>query len=216
MEIPFWAENPNILLNVSELYPSESMTYPQKLNAVSRDIILLSLLGFYFTRNMRLLVIGSLTLAAIWYLYYYKNRDGFEERDVVKILEKKLPNDLFAPPISHNPFQNVLLTDYEHAADKKPAPPSYNQQINEKILSQTKQMILEENPEQPYITDKLFAGLDDDLAFEQSMRQFYSMPSTTIPNDQATFAEFCYGSMVSCKEGNSFACARNITNHVNN
>jgi hypothetical protein len=81
------------------------------------------------------------------------------------------------------------------------------------ILKQTKNMILETNPEQPHITNKLFKGLDDDLAFEQSMRPFYSMPNTTIPNDQTAFAEFCYGSMISCKEGNSFACARNKGNH---
>jgi 1-deoxy-D-xylulose-5-phosphate reductoisomerase len=47
------------------------------------------------------------------------------------------------------------------------------------------------------------------LTFEQSMRQFYSNPATLTPDDQQAFAEFCYGSMISCAEGNKFACARN-------
>jgi hypothetical protein len=69
------------------------------------------------------------------------------------------------------------------------------------------------NPEQPKISTKLFKSLEDNLAFEQSMRPFYSNPSTTIPNDQNAFAEFCYGSMVSCKEGNQLACTRNLPRH---
>ena len=57
--------------------------------------------------------------------------------------------------------------------------------------------------------------LGEQFVFEQSLRPFHSNPSTTIPNDQQGFAEFCYGSMVSCKEGNMFACARNLARHTN-
>ena len=39
------------------------------------------------------------------------------------------------------------------------------------------------------------------------MRNFYSMPSQ-IPNDQKAFADFCFGSMTSCKEGNTDACSK--------
>ena len=69
------------------------------------------------------------------------------------------------------------------------------------------------NPTFPNMTEKLFASLDDHFEFEQSARQFYSNPSTTIPNDQGAFAEFCYGEMISCKEGNMFACARDAPRH---
>jgi len=70
-------------------------------------------------------------------------------------------------------------------------------------------------PTTPGNTEKLFRDVNDQLTFEQSMRPFMSNPATTIPNDQGAFAQFCYGSMVSCKEGNLFACARN-TSHYNN
>ena len=71
------------------------------------------------------------------------------------------------------------------------------------------------NPSQPDLADKLFRDLGEQYVFEQSLRPFYSTASSTIPNDQQAFAEFCYGSMVSCKEGNPFACARNLTRHTN-
>ena len=44
--IPFWSDNPNILLSndfMFELFPVEAMSFEQKLNAISRTVILLSL-----------------------------------------------------------------------------------------------------------------------------------------------------------------------------
>ena len=107
------------------------------------------------------------------------------------------------------------MTDYDYNPHKKPAPPSFNVNVNDDILNQAKQNVIDCNPGQPDIADKLFRDLGDQLVFEQSMRPFYSTASTTIPNDQTSFAEFCYGSMISCKEGNKFACARNLSRHTN-
>jgi hypothetical protein len=227
-QVPFWGEDPNVILDfkyITELYPSDTMTPSQKLNAITRSVIILTIVGSFFTSPFRLWIISLITLAAVWYLHYHQTttkRVKFEDEaftnkdDVKKVIERKeLPQDIFSNPQSNNPFGNTLLTDYDKADQKKPAPPSYNKRINDKIVSQTKQTILDNNPEQPHITNRLFSGLDDDLAFEQSMRPFYTMPNTTIPNDQNAFAEFCYGSMISCKEGNEFACARNMTRHTN-
>lgn len=225
--IPFWGEDPNVLFDiqyVTEFYPSDTMTQAQKLNAITRTVIIMTVAGSFFTNYFRLWVIALMTLAAIWYLYYYQSKvkkvrfaENFTNEEKVKetMTSQELPQDLFDAPKPNNPFGNPLLTDFNNAENKKPAPPSYNKRINDKIVTQSKQSILDNNPEQPYITNKLFSGLDDNLAYEQSMRPFYSLPNTTIPNDQTAFADFCYGSMVSCKEGNAFACARNLTNHMN-
>ena len=45
--------------------------------------------------------------------------------------------------------------------------------------------------------------------FEESMIPFHTYANTQIPNDQASFADFCYGGMVSGKEGNDFALLQN-------
>jgi len=117
------------------------------------------------------------------------------------------------PPESHNPLGNVMLTDYDYNPNKKPAPPSYTDSVENDILTQAKKMVVEANPGQPDIADKLFGDLGDDFTFQQSMQPFYSTASTTIPNDQGAFADFCYGNMISAKEGNMFASQRNMPRH---
>jgi hypothetical protein len=102
-----------------------------------------------------------------------------------------------------------LITDVTGNPHKKPAPPAYNEQVNKTILEAAKEAVINANPDQQDISEKLFKDLGEQLTFEQSMRQFYTNPATLTPDDQQAFAEFCYGGMISCAEGNKFACARN-------
>lgn len=229
--IPFWSENPNILFQreyILEFFPIETMTYTQKLNAISRSIIVLCIVGYIFTKNFRLVVISGMTLLSIFLLYYFKekekeksnkkseDKENFENPATIILKDKNISTEnVFENPNSSNPFGNVLIPDYEYNPNKKPAPPSFNANINDDILKQAKQLVSELNPDQPDISDKLFRDLGEQYVFEQSLRQFTSNPSTTIPNDQTGFAEFAYGSMVSCKEGNLFACARNLPKYNN-
>ena len=225
---PFWAENPNILFYpqyLFEFFPTTGMTYSQKLNAISRTVILLTLLTFLMKRSWVILVVSAMTLFAIYVLYFYKQqehrkndrktmKEGFEST-ALDTFEKFINDpDTFDKPTPENPFCNVRNTDIDFNPNKKPAPPSFNENINEQILESAKQMVRNAHPDQPDIGDRLFTDLGDQFVFEQSMRPFYSMPSTTIPNDQTGFAEFCYGNMVSCKEGNRFACNRNLDRHT--
>jgi hypothetical protein len=227
-EILFWGANPNILFSpeyILELFPVSCMNYTQKLNAVTRLVVLLCLIFYFVLRTWRVVIIGILTLAAIFSIYYtqtsskkvrFSDQEGFKANAAEEYVKKHLlPADIFGEATESNPLQNVLITDYNAASDKKPAPASYLPETHQTIVEQTKQMIADINPEQPKLTEKLFRSLDDNLAFEQSMRPFYSNPSTTIPNDQGAFVDFCYGSMISCKEGNPFACARNLERHTN-
>lgn len=235
--IPFWTENPNVLLQpkyIFEFFPVDNMSYEQKLNAVSRTVIILTIIGFLITKHFRIIVVGLITMGAIYLMYYYHNKEkentetkknlqsikdnmkeGFEDPAIVLLQKNNIPidNNLFMKPNADNPFSNVLMTDYDYNPNKKPAPPAFNTDTNNDILKQAKQMVSNMNPEQPGISDKLFKDLGEELEFEQSLRQFNSNPSTTIPNDQQSFAEFCYGSMISSKEGNMFSLARNLSHY---
>ena len=229
--VPFWSENPNILLQsnvVFEFFPVESMSYNQKLNAISRTIIILSLISFLFTQSIRILFIGAITLFVIYLLHYnyqleknksnrgsLNNMENFANPALEVIKKHRIVSNTFDEPQSSNPFSNVLLPDYEYNPQKKPAPPSFNQNTSNDILRQAKQLVIDSNPGQPDIADKLFKDLGEQFVFEQSLQPFYSNAATTIPNDQAGFADFCYGSMISCKEGNLFACARNLDRYTN-
>ena len=70
------------------------------------------------------------------------------------------------------------------------------------------------NFDDPTIKDKLFQDLGDKFTFDRSMRQWYSTPNTQIPNDQGSFADWCYGDMKSCKEGHELACTRNMPHRL--
>jgi hypothetical protein len=235
--VPFWVENPNILFypgHVYEFFPVESMNYNRKLNSVSRLIILLTLIGFLFVRNLRILWIGAVCLLAIFLIQYTQNKNEyFGGKGVVEGFDDKLESlgvdapaqavinafatddpskigkrEFFDAPRVNNPYNNVLVTDIVDNPNKLPAPPAYYPETEKEILDKTKEAIQKMNPTFPGMTDKLFASLDDHFEFEQSARQFYSNPATTVPNDQGAFAAFCYGEMISCKEGNQFACVR--------
>jgi|UniRef100_A0A6C0INF8 hypothetical protein len=234
-DVPFWSENPNILLQqeyVFEFYPVESMSYPRKLNAISRVVVLLALVVFLYSSNFRILLVGIITMMAVYVLHYFHMKEiGKKEAkriassvkenfaspsmDYLRENSMPIPTDVFDTPDSSNPFGNVLVTDYDYKPDKKPAPPAYNKIVEADIMKQAKQLVNEANPDHPDIADKLFGDMGSNLEFEQSLRPFNSTPNTMIPNDQGAFAEFCYGSMISCKEGNDFACARNLARHIN-
>ena len=239
--IPFWSENPNILLNnefLFEFFPVENMSFEQKLNAISRTIVLLSLVTFFYTKSVRILLIGMVSLFFIFMLHkskaadakeiqQKKNGEGFTDSlstpsgsgsgsTPAKQLYKTTDMmNVFKKPDSTNPFGNVLVTDYINDPQRKPAPPAFNENVNLEIIEQAKEFVRKSNPDQPDITEKLFKDLGDEYVFEQSLRPFTSNPSTTIPNDQQSFSEFCYGSMVSCKEGNAFACAKKVARYNN-
>jgi hypothetical protein len=75
VDIDVWVNNPTILLDKNtlfEIWPTQQMCYERKINAMSRLIIILTILGFILTRSMKIVVVGFITLIVI-YLFYYQN-----------------------------------------------------------------------------------------------------------------------------------------------
>ena len=265
VKVPFWGTDPNILFKQFDFFPVKSMTYEEKLNAITRGVAVLGAVSFAFTLSLRIIVITFVTILAIFAVYNYGEREGYESQSAYEVVatanplsdvllgaigkqdasgdvaptykkleqaqgqvefQKQNPADLvlqernivkggtFGEPVSSNPFGNFLVSDYVNNPHKKPAPPAFNVDVNARILTEAKKLVSDLNPGQPDISDKLFKDLGEQYVFEQSLRQFTSNPSTTLVNDQTGFADFCYGSMTSCKEGNLFACARNMPRHV--
>lgn len=221
-DIPFWYQDPNILFDtkfIFEFFPLNNMSFNQKLNALSRTIIFATIILFIFKRSLGLLLGSFVSLLSIYihYTFHQKKKEGFDTDnfearnpalDYLRDNNIAVPKNMFQPPSSKNPFSNALLTDNVY---RKPAAPIVNQNVKNNILKQAIQLVNESNPGQPEISDKLFTNLGDMLGFEQSLRQFHTTANTTIPNDQGAFADFCYGSMNSCKSGNLFNCAKNLS-----
>ena len=210
----FWLSDPTILLNkqhILELWPNKNMDKHDKLNAISRLIILLTILGFLYTREFKMLITGLITLVVIVLV------NKIQAKPIKKVVTTEaftdgnlyeLVKDNFSEPVKNNPLMNVMLTDIHDNPQKKPAAPTYNPVVTENINNATKKMV-SDNFDDPTIEDRLFKDLGDNFSFDQSMRTWYATPNTQVPNDQKKFAEFCYGGMTSCKEGNEIACSRN-------
>lgn len=231
-DVPFWTQNPNIILDkehMLEFFPTSDMSLNQKLNAITRSLIILTIIGLFISKNqIQLVFIGFISILGVIAMFqYYKRDEGFglspdganlpdPALDYLaqnQLLDPDIP--IFQTPDSKNPYGNVLVSDYELNPEKLPAAPITNPIVADMVTQNAIKMVQEANPGQPDIAGKLFRDLNEQLNFEQMNRQFVSNPATTIPNDQGAFAEFCYGSMVSCKEGNLFACARNTSHYTN-
>ena len=72
----FWLSDPTVLLHkdhINELWPKSGTPLETKLNAGSRLIIVLSILGYLVTMNTSFIIIGFITLAIIAVLYNINN-----------------------------------------------------------------------------------------------------------------------------------------------
>jgi hypothetical protein len=186
-----WVNDPTLLMNaahIKEVWPTAAMSSDDKLNAITRFVILATVLGFLVTRQIRFFVAGGLTLAAI--AMYAPKKEGFAH--VVPLSRHTAPTD-------SNPMMNVLLPEINDNPNRKKAMPSYTPQTNAMITQKVKQQFGKE------IDPRVFKGINNELDLEYSMRNFYTTASTTIPNDQEGFGAFLYGGMRSAKEGDETA-----------
>ena len=192
----FWFYDPTILFRKDKLiqiWPYESMSFHQKLNATTRFILLISVVGFMLLNNYLILLFGVVLICLLVFIFnYYKKShyESLENREVVSSnADKHTPT---------NPLYNVLLTDYEDNVNKPEAEKEYNESNEEVINTSVKNFVLENNKDNKDI-GKIFQNVVNNLDFEKSMRQFHINPSTTIPNNQDDFLKYCYGDLYSEK-----------------
>ena len=200
----FWLYDIHILTDrryITDIFPFRYMSFDEKLNAMTRLIIIVSISSYMINRNNNILVSGLAIILAIIFLHKSKNNikpyEGFTSLD-------KFNNDI----VPNNPLGNVSLVDIQINQQKPPAPPSFDTNVVEDINNNTKKFIVNESFENDQnMEDKLFKDLSDDITFEQSMRNFYSNPNTeVVPGDQHAYAQYLYGDMQSCRGGDAMAC----------
>lgn len=221
----FWINDPTILFNsnyIFELFPKEYMSKEQKLNAITRLVFILTILGYLITQNIKMFFTGVITIGVIILLYkinFFKQKDnnkkninleGFTNPNYIE--ENKKNHTL---PTKENPIMNVLLTEINDDPNRKSALPAYNSNVEKEINNSVKSLIKNNLGDNDIVEERLFREIGDNFEFEQSMRNFYATPNTRIPNDQEAFANFCYGDMISCKDGDGLACSKYNPRHIN-
>lgn len=108
---------------------------------------------------------------------------------------------LFQQPTPSNPAMNVLPTTYVDDPQRPQAAPAYDPAVAEK-MTQYVADVAEADGISPFLDE------GDDISLRASMRTWYATANTQIPNAQDQLAQWCYGDMPSCKEGNPIACAK--------
>jgi hypothetical protein len=212
-----WLNDPSVLFKkgqINQLWPKEKMSQNEKINAITRLVIILTILGFLITQAYNFFFTGLITLGVIALLYYareYKKdepsdeKEGFTNPKVYEALKSNFTN-----PTNKNPFMNVLLPEIKDDPKRKMAAPAYNPAVEKKINKDTENFVVSNFDNDPDIKKKLFSTLGDSFEFEDfGQYNFYATANTRVPNDQKSFAEFCYGGMISAKEGNDFALLQN-------
>ena len=197
----FWFEDPKILINqerLSEFFPTDKMTLNEKLNAITRMSIYVGLVLLFLYQNSVYLLIPIFTMGFTYLIYQHNKNNEVHtsektllesEENITRINPKELEENFqttqCVKPTPQNPFMNAnLITDKR---DRDPACPYYDN------------VELAEDVDEKFSTN-LYRDVSDLYGKNNNQRQYYTMPSTTIPNDQTSFARWCYLAPPTCKE----------------
>lgn len=116
---------------------------------------------------------------------------GMIEIDAAPYSGPMLPD--YTPPSARNLFMNVLLDEIKYNPGRPEAAPINNPTVKQTI--------------DDYFRVQWFSDPTDVFGKNQSQRQFITQPSTTVPNDQGSFADWLYKIPgKTCKEGGREAC----------
>ena len=223
MSTPIWLNDPTIILKheqLNQLWPTSKMTTEEKINSITRLIILLTFVGFLLTLSFKIFYISFIALAIIIILYLVQNRDSLEKAPVTEEftnnLSEKYDNNKtdFNKPNSKNPLMNVLVPEVYYDPKRKSAAPTYDSDVEKNINNSVKDFIKNQFNDKN-IGNKLFSDLGDEIMFDRSMIAWNATANTQIPNDLNAYKEFVYGDMLSGKEGNQSALERNNSGAYN-
>lgn len=210
---PFFWENPRVLVGSAWLRRwnenFDSRCASDITNEVAAVYIFFFLVGSLLAIGLQFpyalpigLAIASLYLApAMWALSHLptytntKTKEGFvAAENVVGVLETtENPSEYETLPTYRNPFMNVLLDEIKYNPQKPAARSIQAPDVQDSLDS--------------FFRVQWTSDPTDVYGKTQSQREFVAMPSTSVPNDQGSFADWLYRIPgKTCKEGGREAC----------
>lgn len=208
-----WLYSPKSLLGTNLLV--SDICESNNINAFTRAFLVGLILAAALTPMMG---VGSIFLIVLVLLFLYgrwifakivkdertveRVKEGFEGANIRPDMKEypAFPPILTSPgvavftkPTAANPFMNVLLDEIKYNPTRPPA---------DSISNANNQIVLDDFFRVQWTSDPT-----DVFGRSQGQRQFYTMPSTSIPNDQGSYQNWLYlipGK--TCKEGGRDAC----------
>lgn len=184
--------------NVDKFFPSSSMTFTEKLNSIMRLTIYFSIILVIIKKDINVFFVPLIAGVFTWFLYNSERRKLKNEEDFLSkmnLYKDPRTSQLCYKPTPNNPFMNILMSDYTQQPNRA------------KACNVSKGHI--KKMTQKYFDRNLYRDVSDIYQKNASDRNFYTTPSTTIPNAQDEFLKFAYPMGKTCKEGNGDACLQN-------
>lgn len=202
----FWFNKPSILYEkqyLFEFFPFRRFDMIRKLNAVMRLFILYSAIMYILKRDSRYLIL-PIVIGVVSY-FIWKRQPDTKTHEIIKESVNDTLSDLVkindletecSVPTKENPFMNPSIYDYGNNKDIPKSCPSYNN------IGMQRRM-------DDFYNEDLYRDVTDIFDTNNGKRQFYTVPSNGVPNDQGSFAQWLYGTPDTCKEGtNPIACLK--------
>jgi hypothetical protein len=204
---PFWSEDPQIIFKKDELlsfFPVAQQTDKENLNALTRLGLYISLLLSVYQSSFQPFKYLFYVLIGTFAIYYFTKDQApqiptdmqqvFDPQNA-SVVKEELENvdGKCVGPSESNPFMNVSYVDYLDNPDRLPACDVQSADVKKDMHK--------------HFSHNLYRNVNDLFGKRNSERQFYTMPSTTIPNRQDEFARWLYLSPKTCKEDQDY-CLR--------
>ena len=200
MDNKIWIEDVEILFRedkLREFIPIDTMSDYEKVNAITRFSIYFSIILYVLKDEIKYFYIPLLTCVVIYFLYSVNTTNKRVEEIDDSYLEIKPKKANYKLPSKNNPFMNLNITDYGTSKMSKPA--LKGNRVNKTVSS---------------YFDKMYKNTDDLHEKETFLRQYYTMPVTTVPDNRLKFAKWCYRGKRNCKTNND--CYNNVYSPLNN
>ena len=151
----FWLKDPTVLLNkdyINQVWPKRGMSSEEKLNAASRLVVFLTILGYLITMSTNVFMIGAVTLGVIVLIHQIqanpkasataavKTTEGFSNNINKPEFYNALKGEFTAPTVD-NPLMNPLLTEITGNPKRRNAAPAFNPAVEAEINESTKQFV---------------------------------------------------------------------------
>ena len=195
----FWLYDPTILFrnnNYYKIIPNANMTTNQIFNSLTLFFIFLAILCLLFCRQLIYVPIIAIIIIIFWYFIqknYSLQKTQINSKETLNTNNSNNNDNKFQvnnrSPTKNNPFMNITMAD---------------------LIDNTKPQCdnIANDDNEINDADDNFDNCNDNIfGICRSQRQFYTMPVTTIPNDQTAFAKWVYGAPETCKE-NTMNCLR--------
>lgn len=208
-ETPFW-KNPAELMKMPNFKAFFSQCMENRYNVFFSIILVIFIIGLFFDvwsgdftmESFMENIIGIAVIGLVMVLMYvFMNKNKSEsfadlspvEEPVILVSRPGTVVPLETMPTPSNPFMNVLVHEVKYNPTRAAAAPVDCPAVKETL----------EN----FFRVQWWSDPTDIYGKNQDQRQFYTMPSTSIPNDQQSFQDWLFKIPgKTCKEGNRAAC----------